>query len=41
MATCPMCNVDDVNDDPNDMTGHDISKHPETSENSEEGSASE
>lgn len=29
MPTCPMCNADDVSDDPADMQGHDMSKHDE------------
>lgn len=39
MATCPMCNADDVSDDPGDMTGHDMNKHPEGEESSEEGAS--
>lgn len=29
MATCPMCNADDVSDDLDDLAGHDMTKHPE------------
>lgn len=37
-----MCNADEVSDDPADMTGHDMSKHPEAgSGDSEEGAVSE
>ena len=41
MATCPMCNADEVSDDPNDMNNHDMSKHPEAEDDSAEESASE
>lgn len=36
MATCPMCNADDVNDDPKDMSGHDMTQHPEEETKPEE-----